>query len=327
MINSDYIKHSLLLLIILFIFSFTSLKAQNSNELNTEDLYNAEFFDYIYRGHFENVELSREDVFFLNILNQYLNAYGRQCSGSLPVDKVKIMESVCATERVTKNGYGVEISRYCVEYRDQWTGLYARRDMYSAKLRLENMLIGNGLQKVVQSLSDPDFYGNSVDLAHKAKGLRMDLSRIFELNPCDSKALRQFEENLKRFALDNSPIRMEAKSRYAAMKESGGPTGTQDLNSLIDDLVSDQSKTWMLNRYKTGSISGTHILSTDQQGRPATVSANYLFSGFGGNKEGWVKVIFKEGLPECIYFWDFPNNCKTPGSSIVASYAQGSYSK
>lgn len=83
----------------------------------------------------------------------------------------------------------------------------------------------------------------------------------------------------------------------------------------------------MLNRYKRGSISGVYILSTDSQGRPATIKANYLFSGFGGNKEGWVKIIFSNGLPDCIYFWDFPNNCKTPGSSIVASYAQGSYSK
>ncbi|MGB5929037.1 MAG: hypothetical protein WBH03_12745 [Cyclobacteriaceae bacterium] len=225
MINTDHINYQLLLLVPLFLFSFTSTKAQSSSEFNTEGLYNAELFDYIYRGHFDNVEISREDVFFISTLNQYLKAYGRQCAGSLPADKVKIMESVCATERVTKNGYGVEISRYCVEYRDQWTGLYARPDMYNAKRSLEKFLIANGLQNIIQAISDPNYMGNSVDMAHKAKGLRMDLSRIFELNPCNSKALRQFEENLKRFALNNSPIKMEGKSKYAAMKESGGPTG------------------------------------------------------------------------------------------------------
>jgi hypothetical protein len=154
----------------------------------------------------------------------------------------------------------------------------------------------------------------------------MDMARIFKMNSCNSEALRRFEENLKLFALNEPAIRMQGRSKYAIVKKSGGPTGPQDFKKLIDDLVANQAKTWMFNRYTRGSISDVSVLSTDDKGRPEIIKANYLFSGFN-SKKGWVKIVFTDGLPTCIYFWDFPDNCKTPGSSIVASYAQGKYSK
>ncbi|HKJ41603.1 MAG TPA: hypothetical protein VKA27_05880, partial [Sunxiuqinia sp.] len=108
---------------------------------------------------------------------------------------------------------------------------------------------------------------------------------------------------------------------------SGGPTGQQDFSRLIDDLVTNQAKTWMFNRYISGSISNIAILSKDNQGRPAIIKADYHYSGFNGNSKGWVKILFNNGLPEGIYFFDFPNNRKKPSSSVVASYAQGDYGK
>jgi hypothetical protein len=57
------------------------------------------------------------------------------------------------------------------------------------------------------------------------------------------------------------------------------------------------------------------------------LQANYSYKGFGGNSKAWVVITFTNGLPDCIYFSDFPKNCKTPSSSIVASYAQGNYRK
>lgn len=306
-------------------FSITNAMAQKT-DLHTDGLYNAALFDYIYRGHFENIALKREDLFFLGIFEQYLRAYGEQCPSYLPEDKVKIMEQVCATEQVTTNGYGVEVSRYCVEWKWVWTGLYARPDLYNAKLKVGEIHARNGLRNAIKYLSDPNSIGNSVDLAHKAKGLQMDMARIFKMNSCNSKALRRFEENLKLFALNKPAIRMQGSSKYAIMKKSGGPAGAQDFKKLIDDLVANQAKTWMFNRYTPGSISNVSVLSTDDKGRPLMIKAYYLFSGFS-SKKGWVKIEFKNGLPKCIYFWDFPENCKTPGSSIVASYAQGKYSQ
>lgn len=174
-------------------------------------------------------------------------------------------------------------------------------------------------------MNDQNAFGNSVDNIHKTKALLYDMSQILKLNPCDSPGLRRFEENLKAFALSSSPVRMEVESKYTVMKKSGGPTGIQDFSRLIDDLVADQSRTWAFNRYRPGSVSGVNILSTDQQGRPTVMKADYQYSGFGGESPGWVKITFSNGLPDGTYFFDFPNNRKSPSTSIVASYAQGEY--
>ncbi|TDT45154.1 hypothetical protein CLV90_2238 [Maribacter spongiicola] len=39
-------------------------------ELNTDGLYYAEFYDYIFRGHFEEIDVKRDDMQFLLIFDQ-----------------------------------------------------------------------------------------------------------------------------------------------------------------------------------------------------------------------------------------------------------------
>ncbi len=303
-----------------------AIEAQ-SLAFNTDGLFNAEFFDYIFRGQFENVQMKRMDTQFLMIFEQYLRTFGRQCPASLPSSKVEIMNWVCATEEVTTNGYGIETSRVCIEWTKVGSGLYARRDLYEAKLRVESIQSADAFRNTLAMLADPNAMGNSVDMIHKANGVKNDMAQLFNLNNCNNPGVRRFEENLKRFALNQQAIRMQGTSKYTAMKESGGPTGAQNLSKLVDDLVANHSKTWAFNRYVSGSISGLSIQSTDNQGRPRDLKANYRYKGFSGSSAGWVRVTFTDGLPKCIYFFDFPNNCKTPNSSIVASYAQGKYVK
>tara|TARA_R110002050_G_scaffold287918_1_gene439431 strand:- start:75 stop:1040 length:966 start_codon:yes stop_codon:yes gene_type:complete len=295
--------------------------------LNTDGLYYAEFFDYMFRGHFENIEINREDMEFLMIFEQYLRAFGKQCSSYLPDNKVEIMEQICVAEEITRNGYGMEIGRVCVEWKWVGTGLYARPELYNAKMEVESIQRAESLRTVMAMITDPNAMGNSMDMVHKINGLKNDTAQIFTLNPCNSTGIKRFEENLRLFALNKPSIRMQGNSKYEAMKKSGGPTGFQNFNKLVDDLITSQSKTWAFNRYVPGSISGLTILSKDNQGRPITLKANYKFKGFGNGNNGLVTVTFKKGLPDCIYFADFPNNCKTPNSSIVVSYAQGNYKK
>lgn len=317
-------------------FLFLSLSALNTTSapspleqeptaLNTDGLYFAEFYDYIYRGHFEHLEMTREDMDFAMIFEQYLRGYGRQCAASLPADKVEILELVCAVENVTTNGYGIEISRYCVEWKWVGTGIYAKPDLLQAKKEVENLHKKDGLQKAMKMMTDPNALGNSVDIMHKSNGLKNDMSQIFRLNDCNGSALKRFEENLKLFARNKPSLRMKKASKYTEMKTSGGPTGAQNYSSLVNDLVKDQAKTWNFNQYVNNSISNININSKDEQGRPNELRANYSYQGFGNKANGWVRVTFTNGLPKCIYFFDFPNNCKTPNSNIVASYAQGGY--
>ena len=335
-IRNSFIKVLGLGLVFVIISSFVKIEPDNSQindteyqsmAFKTDGLYYAEFFDYIYRGHFENIEITRENIDFLMIFEQYLRAYGRQCATFLPNDKVEIMNQVCATEQVSRNIYGDEIDRVCIEYKWVGSGLFARRDLYHAKIDVENLQKADGIQTAMSMITDPNAIGNSVDMMHKAKGLKNDMAQIFKLNSCSSSGLRRFEENLKSFALNKSSIRMQEISKYSVMKKSGGPFGSHDLSKLFDDLVANQARTWSMNRYTSGSVSGLTILSKDNDGRPVLAQANYVYSGFGNSAKGWVKITFENGLPKCLYFFDFPNNCKTPNSSIVASYAQGDYKK
>ncbi|EAZ80542.1 hypothetical protein [Algoriphagus machipongonensis] len=295
-------------------------------ELNTDGLYFAEFYDYIYRGHFEHVELAREDQLFLMIYSKYLRTFGATCPDQLPENKVEIMDLICVTEEVTTQN-GMETSRVCVEYERVGSGIFADPELYAAQLRLEKEQASDFFPKTLEMLSDPNSIGNSLDMVHKSKGLLGDMERFFILNPCESEALKQFERNLMNYALNQESDRLEGVSKYQQMKESGGPTGAQDFTKLLDNLVKDQARTWVFNKYQAGSISDVAIQSKDQSGRPKIIQANYKFSGFMGNSQGWVRVLFENGLPECIIFYDYPENCKTPNSGIVSDYAEGGYRK
>lgn len=299
---------------------------EQSLELNTEGLYYAEFFDYIFRGHFENIEMTREDLQTSMIFEQYLRAFGSKCPDELPNDKVEIMEDVCAMEEVTTNGYGIETSRVCIQWKSVGTGLYARPELYSAKLAVESLQSSEALRTVFGMMTDPNAMGNSVDLIHKAKGLKNDLVLIFSLNTCNSQAVRRFEKNLRLFALGEPSIRMKEPSKYAKMKKSGGPSGEQNFDMLIDDLLADQSRTWAFNRYISRSIANVKKYMNGNK-MPRELVANYMYKGFSGNNSGSVRITFNNGLPKCIYFSDFPNNCKSPNSSILAAYANGDYAK
>jgi len=321
--------------IVVFTLAFNKLDNTSSKELdttlqslefNTDGLYFAEFYDYIFRGHFENIKMTREDLDFLMIFEQYLRTYGRQCNQYLPKDKVEIMELQCDEYLVEKNLYGDELSRTCTKWIWVGTKLFARPDLYNAKKEVERLQSKDAIQNAFAAMTDPNAIGNSMDRVHKINGLRNDMTQMFTLNPCNSEGVRRFEENLKRFALSQKSMRMEGSSKYETMKTTGGPTGVQNLNKLFDDLVANLAKTWAMNKYVPNSISGISMLQKDNQGRPLVAKANYTYQFFGNKGEGWVQVSFEKGLPNCLYFHDMPNNCKTPNSSIVASYAQGNYS-
>lgn len=316
---------------ILFIMlqAVSSLLAQqttsNSDNLNTQGLYYAEFYDYIFRGHFEYIKMDRKSIEFINLFDSYLKSYGGQCGSYLPSNKVDIMVDRCSEEWVKEDEYGNQISSSCIKWVKVKSGLFANPDLYNAKLQLESLASETVVVETFGILTDSNAIGNSLDKIHKTKGLASDMRQFFRLNGCSSKVLKQFEENLKAFALQTSPIRSQFESVYQKVKEIGGPSGNQNYRKLLNDLVANQSKTWAMNKFVTNSISDVRVLSKDTQGRPLSLTASYLYKSFFGDSTGSVRITFENGLPKCIYFFDFPKNCKTPNSSIVASYATGRY--
>lgn len=302
-------------------------KDEGSMQFKTVGLNNAAFFDYIYRGHFENIELDVSSSHFLMILSGYLNTFGSLCPDELPENKVEIMTDVCSRESVTTNGYGVEVSRYCIAWKTIGTDIFADPKLYAAKMRLVAKQDQNALRTVIDMYTNPNAMGNSVDQVHKAKALLSDWSNFFRFNACDSKSVKQFETNLLAFANQQKPERLKGMSVYEKIKILGGPAGDQDHAKLLNDIVSNQSRTWAMNKYTANSISNVREFKSADQTQIVTLKANYNFSGLLGKQTGGVTVKFKDGLPDCIYFSDYPNNCKKPNSALVAKYGLGEYAK
>ncbi|TKD58969.1 hypothetical protein [Flavobacterium sp. ASW18X] len=294
-------------------------------ELKTEGLHFAAFYDLIFHGEFEEVEMQAEDMVFPFLLKQYLLTAGVQCKAQLPKNKVEIMEDYCikAEETIFANG---ERSTRCITWGQRGTDIFARPELYAAFTDLEYRVSQKGIQTFLTLVRDKNGIGHSVDRMHKVNGIKEDMANFFMLNACANSAIRRFEDNLRLFALGQPGIKMNTVSKFTKMKKNGGPIGEQNLTKLLDDLIIDQARTWMMNRYIAGSVSKLVQYQKDGQGRPISVRADYSFKGFGNGK-GWVQVNFENGLPKCIYFYDFPENCKTPSGSIVASYAAGNYAQ
>ena len=305
----------------------TNGKDEGTMQFRTLGLNNAAFFDYIYRGHFENIELDVNSSHFLMILSGYLNTFGSLCPEQLPEDKVEIMTQECSRENVTTNGWGVEVDRYCIAWRTVGTGIYADPKLYAAKMRLVAKQDQNALRTVIDMYTNPNAMGNSVDQIHKAKALQTDMANFFRLNGCDSKSVEQFATNLLAYANQKPPARLKGMSVYEKIKILGGPAGDQNYSKLLNDILGNQSKTWAMNRYVPNSISNVREFKSSDKTQTVSLTANYNFSGLLGKQTGAVTVKFKDGLPDCIYFSDFPNNCKKPNGALVANYGLGQYVK
>jgi hypothetical protein len=79
-----------------------------------------------------------------------------------------------------------------------------------------------------------------------------------------------------------------------------------------------------MNRYVSGSVSNVVVAARGADGRPAKVTGSYLFNR---QNRGSVSISFADGLPECMYFFDFPTTCRTPNRRVVEAYANGAYSQ
>lgn len=282
--------------------------------------YEIELTD-IYMGNFEDVPFERENIFFNNLLGAYVSEYAKYCASYLPTDKIELTRQVCSQEQVTKNGFGMIISRNCVSYRTEGTGYYAAPDMYAAMETLQQFQLGN----VLNMVGHDDGLGMAAKAAGELKVVQMDMAALIKMNGCDSPGLKRFQENLRLFAHGQDPIRLEAL--IAKRKEDKTEiAGNQDVKSLVEDLVYENSRQWNFNRYQKGSVDNVQILAYDRKGLPGKLKAEYFFTGFSGKQKGSVTVTFdSNGFPDCMYFSDFPTVCRPANRKIVNAYAKNTY--
>lgn len=297
------------------------ISSKNTPDFSARGLnYEIELTD-IFMGNFEDVPFQREDIFFNNLLGAYVSEYAKYCDSYLPPDKIQLTRQECSQEQVTKNGYGMIISRNCVSYRTVGTGYYAAPDMYAAMETLQQFQLEN----VLTMIGHDDGLGMAARASGELKAVQMDMAALIKMNGCDSPGLKRFQENLRLFAHGQDPIRLEAL--IAKRKEDKTEiAGNQDVKSLVEDLVYENSRQWNFNRYQKGSVDNVQILAYDRKGLPGKLKAEYFFTGFSGKQKGSVTVTFdSNGFPDCMYFSDFPTVCRPANRKIVNAYAKNTY--
>jgi hypothetical protein len=294
-----------------------ALKSFSVSGLTNESMLTA-----LFRGAFEDVEINREDLLFEVLFRQYLEIYAQKCERYLPGNRVEMTKRRCKTEEVTENGFGVEVSRVCVHYVDESTGLWAKPELYQAKKEVDRLIAADSLRHVWRILAltqQPDPFASAMNMGSTAQAVANDVEDLFQLNGCTSPGLKRFEDNLRLFALNEQSIRLEGDTKPAMATAPGTALRDQDYVRLIEDLVADQAGTWAVNRYVSGSVRNVSISARDAAGRPLRMAASYSYDGFNGRSPGSVDVHFTDGSPDCMYFFDAPTSCRTPNRKIVAA--------
>jgi len=286
----------------------------------------------IYTGDFQSIKLDHDSTEFMMIISGYIEDFGRDCKQYLPPNKVEITVQVCndAPSPIYNPADSDRQRTGCSGYHTEGTGIYADPNLYntvndiSAKAQaglLQSVLgIGGGKGgRLANPLTNPG------QLTDQLVSLQGETKGLIQVNGCGSPGLRNFQSNLIRFA------RGEASVKYAGAVVSA-PVAVlpgrrdADFTRLLDDLVLDNSRGWMMNRYQPGSISDP-IVSHDPAGSPTRIMARYSFSGPNGKQTGRLTVSFKDGVPDCLYFSDAPSSCRLPSQRIISAYEKNAYAR
>jgi hypothetical protein len=288
----------------------------------TDGLSNPNLIKNFFYGNFADIPYHRDDHAFIALLKHYLYTKAKRCPLTPGSDPVQITEPECKTERVVRNGYGVVIDRYCIEWADRGTGLYTSSTLYRAYNIVINMAKRNALSDFWSTLQDlyKGGMGSLNASAARSSALQSDIEQLFQMNGCHDRALQRFEANLIQFATNKPPITLDGRvERQRADYEE-----EQDLEQLIKDLVFADSKRWTF-QYINNSVRNIRVATTDEYNRPKVITATYQFNGLLGGQTDQVKITFQDGLPDCIYYLNYSSNCETPNREVVADFVAGKY--
>ena len=277
----------------------------------------------LFVGNFADLSFDRGSLAFSQLFETYLEAYWRYCSDSLPSNKVEMTTLECADPpapiRLPSDGPPPQ-PHGCLTWKKVSLG-WADPALYAAKRQLDLQQSVNQLKDMVGSIKNP------MRMIVGAGELSGDTDAMVRLNACGGPGLKRFEDNVALFSMGKQPLLLPGEPPPAAPKAlSAGALADSDYNRLLEDLIADQAKTWLANRYLPGSTSHM-IVAHDPRGRPSMIRAKYLFTSplTSGRTQGSVNVSFTDGMPTCIYFSDAPGTCQTPDRRLVTKYATGGY--
>ena len=186
-----------------------AVKEKSQASLKTHGLAEPDLVTKIFEGDFVNINIEPTDYRFSILFDSYLKAFAHHCSASLPRNKVQMTEQQCARSMVTRNGFGAEISRECLDYVTVGTG-FAKPELYSALKSVNAQRVADPnrqLDKVINMIKDDTAMPKLMGLMVDTVKLPNDMNALVQINSCKSPALMRFEDNLRLFALNKQPIR------------------------------------------------------------------------------------------------------------------------
>jgi hypothetical protein len=295
----------------------------------------------IYAGDFQSVQLDRGDLEFMLIISGYMEDFGKDCKQFLPSDKVEITQQVCNDASVSlpyspdgvHDIYGNAIrTSGCSGYHTEGTGVYADPRLYAAVNDVSAQAQANMVKNMLgrstgRSGRAANPFTMGAQLNDKLVAVAGEPRALINANGCGSPSLKNFQSNLIRFANGENPVKYAGAIASAPIASpSVGPPKDADYTRLLDDLVTDNARGWMMNRYQPGSISDP-IVSHDPRGFPVRIMARYSYSGSQGRQSGRVTVSFKDGTPDCLYFSDAPDTCRAASQRVISAFEKNAYAK
>lgn len=295
----------------------------------------------IYSGDFESVHLDRDGSEFMLIISNYMDDFAKDCTQFLPPNKVEITQQVCQgsgsptpytyTPDGVHDAYGNLLPSSSCTYVTVGTGLYADPQLYDAvkdvsakaQLHLVQNMLGIATGKGGHAANP---FTAAQQITDQLVAVGNEMKTLIRTNVCGSRGLKNFQSNLIRFANGEAAVKFAGAAPSGPPAPSSGPSRDADYTRLVDDLVADNARSWLMNRYRPGSITDP-IVSHDPQGNPVRIMARYSYAGTQGTQTGRVTVSFKDGSPDCLYFSDSPDNCRVPSQRVISAYEKNAYAK
>ncbi|MBU2929629.1 hypothetical protein [Winogradskyella psychrotolerans] len=286
-------------------------------------LVNETLIKNIFKGDFDKLSIYRDDQYFIALISSYMYAKSKKCESSLPSNKVPIYDIECVEKTTQRNGWGEVVNEYCSKYEYRPQEGYTSPELFEAFKAINDIKFNERGKDAIKVLIKLHTTGldKVPDQGLSVNTLKSDMYNLFDLNPCNNTALQRFEENLIRFAHNQPPLQIDGTVKEHNINYNRN----YDFKSFINHLIDENSKNWAVNQYIKNSVSNVRITKAEDLNTPLYIIANYKFSGYLGTQNSWVKLTFNNGFPDCLYFKDYPNTCRTADRTIVKNFINGQY--
>jgi hypothetical protein len=292
------------------------------NSFTTKGLKYETALTALYLGDFASFPLQRDSLEFNALIRFYIDTFARRCEAYLPANRVEVNLNECKTVEVTKR-YGAEVSQTCVEY---YKG-FADPALDAARQKVGINTANRLLRGVTPADPFRNLIGNAISADAAESSARADLDSLFGMNACDSPGLKRFQENMRRFGINEAPLLLADSEVPLSKPPARSSRGFKDSNyaKLLDDLIFEDSRSWAGGQYVRGGVSDVTVTGRDSLGHPVRILAKYVVNNAGTPTSRGVTLEFLDGLPQCLYLEYSPDTCHHASSRIIAAFENGLY--